>query len=261
MLKDAEIVVISMPDADARRAFMRAELERLGLSFRFSDGVSHPRKVMGCTLAHIAAQQQATRLPLLVFEDDAACVGDAAALPAPPPSDADILYLGTNTNGCLPNRPEYSGVFGHRSFEGLALARGHDAHYHRLFSMVQAHAILYLTERGREGFMAALTKARRRGQPLDVMFSYAMPDLNVYAVAKPLFIETQTVQPRSKTNEIRAAVTATPLKAVAEGEERIGLKRKWWARVQAVADGKAGLEWRVLEYGSRTPDGELLPPI
>lgn len=250
-LKSVSCKVISMAGARRRRRFTKRMFYHMETPFDFVDGIEDPRKIRACILAHRQAHDAAAgALPYAIFEDDLEFVWDAPVLKAPP-ADADIIYLGTNTAGCFPRDPRFHKVFGHRSVEKFALAEAYDDTYLRLYSMVSAHAVLFLTERGQQTYRAALDQALRRHIPLDVMYAYAMPDLNVYAVREPMFREDEELQPRSKRSPSRLAITSTPLTPAKPGDRRKGEKKRWFITAEVTRNAQNGLEWDLVSYEER----------
>lgn len=250
-LRDVPAVVINMPDQRKRRRHMHRLLAALGIGHSFSDGVSSTEfKVLNATLAHQRAISAATTTPFMVLEDDLEFCAASTALPDLP-ADADIVYLGLNTAGCFPRDRKVHELIGHRSVTGFVLARAHDARFARLYSMVSAHAILFVTEAGVAAYAEALRLAVNRRLPLDVAYAYTMGHLKTYATLEPMFREDMALQPFTKRTADRAAMTATPLRLASIGERRIGLKSKWQIEAEVVDDGQGGLAWGLLRCDPR----------
>lgn len=250
-LQSVTCKVISMANARRRRRFTKRMFNHIGTPFDFVDGIEDTRKVRACILAHQKAHEVMDgALPYAIFEDDLEFVWEEPILRSPP-ADADIIYLGTNTTGCFPRDPKFHALFGHRSVGNFALAEGYDDQYLRLYSMVSAHAVLFLTERGRDTYRVALDQALRRLIPLDVMYAYSMPELNVYAVRTPMFCESVELQPRSKASPDRLAITATPLTPAKPGDRREGEKKRWFITGEVIRNAQNGLEWDLVSYEER----------
>lgn len=160
-LRELPAMVVSLPAETRRRAHVTDHFGALGISFEFIDGVVGERKIRNVAIAHRNAFDAAKGLPFMVFEDDVVFCGKDLVL-RDVPEDADIVYLGKNDDGCLPNVPEYSDRFGHRSLANLALASRHDASWLRLHSMVSAHAILIISERGNRELREAQRISKNR---------------------------------------------------------------------------------------------------
>ncbi|EEW26534.1 glycosyltransferase family 25 protein [Rhodobacter ferrooxidans] len=250
-LRQVQAVVINMPKQRKRRRHMERLLTGLGIAHSFSDGVDSTEfKVLNATLAHQGAMAKAKGLPFMILEDDLEFCAGSTALPGLP-ADADIVYLGLNTAGCFPRIREIHDQIGHSAVPDFVLARAHDARFARLFSMVSAHAILFVSARGRAAYAEALQLAANRRMPLDVSYAYVMGGLNTYAVLQPMFREAMALQIRTKSSEDRAAMTATPLRLASLGERRVGLKSKWEVEAEVVDDGRGGFAWSMLRCDPR----------
>ncbi|WBU54218.1 hypothetical protein [Paracoccus sp. SCSIO 75233] len=244
----AECRVISLPGSTIRREHVTAVLGHQGIGFSFSEGVKAKRHFMGCSLAHRAALDAIDRLPALVLEDDVAPFTAEIGLPDIP-QDADIVYLGVVPFGCLPDSEENIGRFGHRAASGLALASAAGADWLRLHSMTGAFAILYVSQRGLDAWRGAVAQALELRRPFDIMTAYAMNSVKVYTPREPLFYEAAHLQRPLKffTPTQRLGFTANPLRALAEGHQRIAHLGQEAVRVRAMSNKDGLLEWRLSE--------------
>lgn len=238
--------VINIPEQEVRRSHMSALLSGLQIKHTFIEGATGVGKIRGCALSHLRAIDESGDPPFMVFEDDVSLVWKDAVLPHIP-RKADVIYLGTNINGCMPNTIENKEKFGHRSLAGLALATDFDEIYVRLHSMVSAHAILFLSNRAKKRFFKQLRIAHRRKTPLDVRYAYLMTELNVYALKTPMFVESMKLQVESKSLEERRVITHSPVPIAMQGDIRKAEKRGYNITVKAVEYEPGRMRWEVLE--------------
>jgi hypothetical protein len=245
-LRDIPAKVISLPGEDRRRAHIGQHFGELGISFEIIDGVVGSRKIPSVALAHRNAFDAAQGVPFMVFEDDVFFCGESLVL-EDVPDDADVIYLGKNDDGCLPNAREYTDRFGHRSLANLALASRHDDSWLRLHSMVSAHAILIVSELGNQKYREAQRISKNRITPLDVRYAYLMPHLNVYTPHRPLFAENPELQPKEKATGRRVNITHGALPMAEIGEVRHTHKRDEAVTVQVVPTENGRLEWDLIE--------------
>lgn len=121
--------------------------------------------------------------PGLVLEDD--CVKNYSQDELFVPDDADIVFLGvwkmdkplfSAGNKIPPYEPSYG-----------------DSWY-RIYSMLSSHAILYVSDRGKEIAMAAYDLAIRSGLWNDAILNRALPFIKAYAPKVPLFYQTSMLE-------------------------------------------------------------------
>lgn len=249
-LRDIPVAVISIPNAQDRRAHIARHFAQIGLSYQFVDGVTQFGKKRNVAAAHDAAFAHMGNAPFLVCEDDVELAWDAPILP-PLPAGADIIYLANSQNAPLADRADYHDLYHRRAYSGLALAEAHDATYLRLTSMLSTVSYLVVSERGRARFVREAQKSFNRNTAVDIRFSYAMRDLNVYGLRRPLFVESMAAQPPAKRNEERRLITHSPLPVAFEGERRVGESQLFILEVEARRDPNTRLlDWEVL---SATP--------
>ena len=120
--------------------------------------------------------------PCIILEDD--CIEydfkDTVAIPA----DADILFLGAWKN--IP-KPFKSGKYV-PAYEKVS------EDVVRAYSMLGSHAIMYVSDKGREVALKAYEMAIKTEVWNDVMLSRTLPFLNAYALVKPVFGQTSMYQ-------------------------------------------------------------------
>jgi hypothetical protein len=118
------------------------------------------------------------KAPCTILEDD--CIYYDFQNTVEIPDDADILFLGVWKD--IP-RPFRSGKFVpayEKSSDGLL----------KVYSMIGSHAIMYVSDKGRNIALKAYEMAIRAEIPNDIILSRALPFLNVYAFSKPIFAQT-----------------------------------------------------------------------
>jgi len=245
-LRQFPTAVINIPGQADRRDHITRHFAGIGMTPQFIDGVTGVGKIRGCAQSHAAAFDAMPSTPFMVIEDDVELLWDEPVIPDVPVG-ADTIYLGTNTGGCFPNSEENKANFGHRSLSDFALASEHDDNYLRMHSMVGAHAILFLNEEAKKVYRNQLRIANNRKTPLDVRYAYLMPQMNVYALRRPMFAEAQHLQANAKTSQSRFEVTHSPLTPSRPGDIRVGEKRGKRVTAEAVDTGNGLLEWSVVD--------------
>lgn len=136
-----------------------------------------PNTILALAYSHYRALSS-MEAPCIILEDD--CIWYEFRDTVEIPSDADILFLGIFKD--VP-KPFKSGKFV-PAFEKISpdLAR--------VYSMLGSHAIMYVSDRGRDAALKAYEMAIRTEAWNDVVLSRTLPFLNAYALIKPLFAQT-----------------------------------------------------------------------
>ncbi|WP_170559446.1 hypothetical protein [Ruegeria atlantica] len=240
--------VINLPENKGRRLHMTNLMNRHGLDFSFSEGITGQSHALNCAKAHLAALESIKTLPALVLEDDVAPITESLTIPEIP-SDADIVYLGVSPFGCFPWTRSNVRRFGHRAHYNLALASTEDDNWLRLHSMAGAIAILYASQTGLETWRNAMLAAIKRSKPFDVFTAYKMTSFNVYAPHRPVFFEEPSLQRPLKhvTREQRLRWTTKPLPPTQEGTIVTTPTKGGTIRVRAELCGENRLEWSLLQ--------------
>lgn len=196
---------INLDSATENAKQMVAQFERLGFTRHQrvpgqiipvpQDLPSHLLKAfgphyMGCGQAHIDALQSVDTAPVLILEDDAQ-VTDAFTPVITIPDNTDAVYLGIS--------------HGNRS---QSVVDTHDGWY-RVFGMLAAHAVLYVSERYRQhAIQTAQDALYTRRIPMDNGFAASQYKFNVLACPMPAFIQSAN---RESVNKWEA-LTSRPLK-------------------------------------------------
>lgn len=130
------------------------------------------------------------KVPFIYMEDDARCIKENYEDILDIPKECDILYLGGTAHSNI-HFVSQDPKIKINNITGIANSRLHYKHVNdkflRIFNMFSAHAILFLTEKGKEEYLKAINTFKN--QPFDVTFSMVMPNLNVYMVKKPFFYQ------------------------------------------------------------------------
>jgi hypothetical protein len=128
--------------------------------------------------------------PFILMEDDAYLIQDNFYPVLEIPEDTDILYLGGALHAHKKFPIEGEGIILNKAYGfNLSLLAYSivNPDYVRIYNMYSAHAILFLTDKGRDAYYQQITS--NRAIPFDVAFSYIMKDYNVLMVRKPFFFQ------------------------------------------------------------------------
>jgi hypothetical protein len=241
-------ILINLPDARARRRSSTRLMNRLGISHQFSPGETRFGKKRNVARAHINAMSLApAEGPFMVLEDDLEFKMTDTVL-RDVPDGTDILYRGVSQAGCMPRASEFRQIMRPRTCSGFVLSDDAGAGYVRLYSMISAHAILYLTERGRKAYQRAQEISDRRELALDISYADIMPQLKVHAVKAPAFAENMDLQIRNKRNEARELLTHSWIAPVQLGQTRTVEHDRYQLTAEVRRDGATGgLFWHALD--------------
>lgn len=156
-----------------------------GLGFhtiKRTPGFVSETSVLGCGLAHQNALVSLGRQedPFLLFEDDVAVTHFDHIIDVP--DDADAIYLGVSKMGIIDGA----------DCENILVSRveGFDNVF-RIYNMLAAHAILYLNMDYVRSASKYIQGYIDVGQPHDIGLAEHMKDWKVYAIDKPVFIQSE----------------------------------------------------------------------
>jgi hypothetical protein len=90
------------------------------------------------------------------------------------PDDSDVVYLGISTGTTNIHTPKYEKV---------------SDEVYRLNDMTSTHAVLYVTESGRQWLKNAHDVTAREGIGFDMATAKLMPTVNVYGLNRPLWYQ------------------------------------------------------------------------
>ena len=148
---------------------------------RRSPGFKHKNSVVGCALAHqnVLDSLKDQTGPFILFEDDIELTHFDHIIQIP--DDADALYLGVSKMGAV-----------NGTHEELLLVDKVDKypHLYRIYNMLAAHAIVYLNM----DYVKELSKITQqcidKEIPIDIGMAEQMAKGKVYALDKPMFIQS-----------------------------------------------------------------------
>jgi hypothetical protein len=167
-LTDIPVTYINLDKYPNRNQSMINMLDQLGFTYKRIDGV------MGTPYDPIIDAQinaiNSNGLPCIVMEDD--CIPYGFVNQIEVPDDADIIYLGNHGAGF--DEPRYTEVS-----PGIW----------RVHSMVGLHAVLYITQYGKDLFLSALENAKTLRHGADVGIAQVQHKANVYAFDVPMWYQ------------------------------------------------------------------------
>lgn len=150
-------------------------------NFERLDATVLPNVILALSYSHHRALSSMS-VPCIVLEDD--CVEYAFRDTVEIPDDADIIFLGAWKD--IP-KPFKSGKYV-PAYEKVS------DDLVRVYSMLGSHAIMYVSDKGREVALKAYEMAIRTEAWNDVVLSRTLPFINAYAFTKPLFAQTSMYQ-------------------------------------------------------------------
>jgi hypothetical protein len=160
-LTDIPVTYINLDKYPNRNQSMINMLEHLGFTYKRIDGVTG-RPYDSIIDAQINALNSGS-VPCIVLEDD--CIPYSFVNEIEVPDDADIVYLGNHGAGM--SEPRYTEVS-----PGIW----------RVHNMLALHAVLYITQHGKDVFLSALEEAKIIPEPADVATANAQHKAKVYAL-------------------------------------------------------------------------------
>jgi hypothetical protein len=138
--------------------------------------------ILGCGLAHqnVLVSLGRQEGPFLLFEDDIAVTHFDHIIDVP--DDADAIYLGVSKMGIIDGA----------DCENIIVSKveGFDNVF-RIYNMLAAHAILYLNMDYVRSASKYIQEYIDLGQPHDIGLAEHMGDWKVYAIDKPVFIQSE----------------------------------------------------------------------
>ena len=209
-LRACETLVVSLPEEAVRRASVSALCQQLGLAWRMIDGVPTEPGRIGCALGHLRALRAAAGdRPTLVLEDDVAA-SDAFDPILEVPDDADAVYVGVSLFGAI-DLIDYVG------FSNMIAAEPVDERLLRIYNVLGAHAILYVSERFRAASGEAIVRAvADLDRAHDKEMARLQETFKVYALRHPLFYQANALQ-KPAAGDRQEAMTRIALNPLPEG--------------------------------------------
>jgi hypothetical protein len=236
-------MAVSLKDDTARRESVAAVCERLDLSWRFVDGLNCKPGWIGCGLSHMRALRlSAAGAPLLILEDDVE-VSEHFAPVIEAPADADAIYLGASIFGAVD-------LIGYVGFTHMLLADPVDDDFLRVYNLLGAHAIVYLTERFKHAAAEAIAHTMiDLGQEHDKGMARLQERFNVYALRRPMFYQAASLQ-KATVGPRQEEVTKVVLEPQPEGIfANMGLGDIFRKAVIVREDGRLRWRWADGEEG------------
>ena len=167
-LKDVEIIYINLPNYVNRNKSMINMLEHYGLKYKRVDGIVSGNQDYDIIAdAHRKALDFSSAEQVLILEDD--CIPHIYREEFDVPDNADIVYLGLH--GYEHGKEKVS------------------KEVWKIFKMIGAHAILYLTQQGKDILKEAqqLTKDKKYG--FDDSLAELQHKVNTYALNSPIWYQ------------------------------------------------------------------------
>lgn len=175
---------------------------------RIDDGRQH---FVGAPLGHARVIDYAVRRMGATFEPFVLCEDDIAwTVPPGPepivvdyPPDADAIYLGISACGTQPAVHDYH----------MEIVREQSAthpHLQRVYNMLTAHAVLFLSFRYTMAYFAAMIESCASRQPCDCISTRLSATHQVYALGEPIFYQHGAVGGQETMTKIAWQDKGTP---------------------------------------------------
>lgn len=177
-LKTFKVAYINLKEYPNRNATMINMLTGYGLDFIRVEGVRRIRhdEFDPIASAHINALDTGADL---ILEDD--CVPFNYRDTIEVPDDADVVFLGISTGTTNTTKPKYKKI---------------SDEIYKLYDMTTVHAILYITEAGRQWLRNAHNMTAKKNVGFDISTAMLMPTINAYGLNSPMWyqfdLESQT---------------------------------------------------------------------
>ena len=169
-LKDLRIAYINLKDYPNRNKSMDNMLRHQGLNYYRVEGVSG-----GYTVPHSHLKALETN-PDIILEDD--CIPHFYREEIEFPDDADVLFLGVSTGTTKTHIPKYKKI---------------SEDIYRLYDMTTLHAILYVTDRGREWLRNAYQLSVEENIGMDKATAQTLTAINAYGLNYPIWYQKDLV--------------------------------------------------------------------
>lgn len=179
-LKDLEIVYINLSTYVNRNQSMLNMFEHFGLNASRVEGVA-PEVQPGYDViadSHLKALNSSSAEQVLILEDD--CIPHNYRDEIEVPNDADVVYLGIH---CLKHYKQRV-----------------SSEVWKVSGMVGAHAILYLTQRGKDFLAEAVQLTKDEKYGFDVSLGSLQHKVNTYALNSPIWYQ-KDIPELTKFNE------------------------------------------------------------
>lgn len=177
-LTSLKVAYINLKEYPNRNTTMVNMLTSYGLDFIRVEGVRRIRhdEFDPIASAHINALNTGANL---ILEDD--CVPFNYRDTIEVPDDADVVFLGISTGTTHTIKPKYKKL---------------SDDIYRLYDMTSLHAVLYITENGRQWLRNAYDMTASKNVGFDISTAELMPTINAYGLNRPIWyqldVESQT---------------------------------------------------------------------
>jgi hypothetical protein len=236
-LRACQTVALNLPEDSRRRESVTQVCAAAGLNLALVEGVRASPGRTGCALSHLRAlRAYASARPLLVLEDDVRLTEDYRP-EIRFPADADALYLGNSNFGAI-------SVVDYTGFTNLVLADDVDDQWVRVFNLLGAHAILYLSDRFRAAAMEAIVESLAdRDWAHDRGVARIQGDFKVYALRRPMFYQAADLQDRHDGRQ-QEETTRVVLRSLEPGVVASVELGGVWRRIVLVRRDDGRLDWQ-----------------
>jgi len=177
-LKDLKIAYINIAKYPNRNQTMINMLDHYGLNYYRVEG-SVNENYDPIAKSHLMALEG---LPDIILEDDCLPFNYREELEFP--DDADVVFLGISTGTTQTHKPKYEKM---------------SDNIYRLNDMTTVHAILYVTEAGRQWLRNAHEITARENIGFDIATARLMPTIKAYALNSPLWYQRDLTSHTQKT--------------------------------------------------------------
>lgn len=179
-LNDVPAIYINLEKDVDKNESMKSMLNDCGFKniIRVDAEYTPDNPLAGCSLSHYNALHEIDP-PFIVFEDDCKVKNFSSSINIP--DDADAVYLGVSSWGRMNS---HSGPFVQYEDIGGGLLR--------IFNMLSAHAILYLSKDYASLCSKISKQAYKTADHQDIGFAEIQKYFNVYAYDNPMFYQTSS---------------------------------------------------------------------
>jgi len=167
-LKNLKIAYINIPRYPNRNQTMINMLEHYGLDYYRVEG-STKENYDPIAKSHLMALEG---LPDIILEDD--CLPFDYREEIDIPDDSDVVFLGVTTGTTQTHKPKF-----------IKLSN----EIYKINDMASAHAILYITEEGRQWLRNACEMTAKDDIPFDTATAILMPTIKVYGLNRPIWYQ------------------------------------------------------------------------
>lgn len=180
-LKDLSIAYINLDSYPNRNQSMINMLDACGLSYTRVAGIKG-KAYDAIAQAHLNALDTGADL---ILEDD--CLPFDYREEIELPNDADVVYLGVSTGTTGTHKSKYNKL---------------SNDIYRLYDMASLHAVLYITEAGRQWLRNAVILANKERMGIDQATARLMPTIKVYGLNSPIWYQRDVPEQTKKTLDI-----------------------------------------------------------